>query len=71
VLSFYRVGRITTGSDVAVKLETLKVRLIGGPSRAAALLISADEEQGGRASADALLAALGSPTQVMDAVATR
>ena len=70
VLSFYRVGRTTTGSDVAVKLETLKVRLFGGPARAAALLVSADDRQGGRGAADALLAALGDPTEILEADST-
>ena len=36
VVSFYRVGNIVTGSGVGVKLETLKVRLLGGPQRAVA-----------------------------------
>ena len=66
VLSFYRVGRITTGSEVAVKLETLKVRLIGGPQSAVALLVSADRAQGARGAADALLAALGDTDGLMD-----
>jgi len=71
VLSFYRVGGITTGSEAAVKIETLKVRLLGGSGRAAALLISAEDSEGGRAAADALLAALGTPEKVMDAGAVR
>ncbi len=69
VLSFYRVGRITTGGEVAVKLETLRIRLAGGPRRAVALLVSADAAQGGRPAADALLAALGDIDGLMDRAA--
>ncbi len=42
VVSFYRVGSITTGSAAAVKLETVKARLLGGPQRAVAILVSAE-----------------------------
>ena len=31
-----------TGSGVGVKLETMKVRLLGGPQRAVAVLVSAE-----------------------------
>ena len=41
VLSFYRVGETLTGSQTGVKLETMKVRLLGGPQRAVAVLVSA------------------------------
>jgi len=41
VVSFYRVGDILTGSQMGVKLETMKVRLLGGPQRAVAILVSA------------------------------
>ena len=40
VVSFYRVGDIVTGSGIGVKLETLKTRLLGGPQRAVAILVS-------------------------------
>jgi exosortase A len=42
VVSFYRVGGIVTGSGVGVKLETLKVRLLGGRQRAVAVLVSSE-----------------------------
>jgi len=42
VVSFYRVGSITTGSAAAVKIETVKARLLGGPQRAVAILVSAE-----------------------------
>jgi len=41
VLSFYRIGNVLTGSQMGVKLETMKVRLFGGPQRAVAILVSA------------------------------
>ena len=62
VASFYRVGDILTGSAARVKLETMKVRLIGGPQRAVALLVSA----GSRNAIDAFLTALGPVDAVID-----
>jgi exosortase A len=62
VVSFYRVGTLVTGSGMAVKLETMKVRLVGGPQRAVALLVSAPapaEGASARPAIDAFLAALG------------
>lgn len=61
VVTFYRVGRITTGSEPRVKLETLKVHLLGGPQRAVAVLVSAEQRIDGsaRAAIDRLLAQLG------------
>ena len=41
VVSFYRIGETLTGSGMGVKLETMKVRLLGGPQRAVAVLVSA------------------------------
>jgi EpsI family protein len=41
VVTFYRVGRILTGSEAEVRLEMMKVRLLGGPPRAVAVLVSA------------------------------
>jgi EpsI family protein len=40
VASFYRVGEILTGSPARVKLETVRVRLLGGPQRAVAVLVA-------------------------------
>jgi exosortase A len=45
VVTWYRVGDVLTGSDKRVKLETLRVKLFGGPQRAVAVLVSA--ERGG------------------------
>jgi exosortase A len=41
-ISFYRVGGVTRGRGVAVKLATLKARLLGGDQRAVAVIISAE-----------------------------
>jgi exosortase A len=41
VASFYRVGEVLTGSAARVKLETVRVRLLGGPQRAVAVLVAA------------------------------
>jgi exosortase A len=43
VAIFYLLGDVTTGSDLRVKIETLKARLLGGSQRAAAVLVSAQE----------------------------
>jgi exosortase A len=65
VVSFYRVGTIVTGSGVGVKLETMKVRLLGGPQRAVALLVSSDS----RAAIDDFLRALGPIAPLADRAA--
>jgi len=62
VVSFYRVGGIVTGSGVGVKLETLKVRLLGGPQRAVAVLASSES----REAIDDFLAALGPVAPLAD-----
>ncbi|SFR83375.1 exosortase A [Sphingomonas jatrophae] len=67
VALFYRVGDVTTGNEARVKLETLRARLLGGPQRAAAILVSAPEP-GARAAIDAFLPALGSPERVVAAM---
>jgi len=62
VLSFYRVGDITTGSEAAVKLATLKARLLGRSQAAAAVLVSSQAVRGEgspRIAIDAFLNALG------------
>ena len=72
VASFYRVGDVTTGNEALVKLETLKVRLLGGPRRAVAILVSAVEPRPGvsaRPAIDAFLAALGPVDRVADRAA--
>jgi exosortase A len=70
VVTFYRVNEVLTGSALGVKLETMKVRLLGGPQRAVAVLVSAPAPAAGasaRPAIDDFLAALGP----VDALADR
>jgi exosortase A len=72
VLSFYRVGNVLTGSQMGVKLETMKVRLLGGPQRAVAVLISAQApaaETSARPAIDDFLRALGPVAPLADRAA--
>ena len=72
VLSFYRVGDVLTGSGVEVKLETLKTRLLGGPQRAVAILVSAEDSAAGvsaRPAIDDFLRALGPLDRLADRAA--
>jgi EpsI family protein len=72
VLSFYRIGDILTGSRAAVKLETMKIRLLGGPQRAVAILISAEQPSDGssvRPALDAFGRALGPIDRLADRAA--
>ena len=62
VAIFYRVGSILTGSPTAVKIETMKTRLLGGPQRAVAVLVSSQAPAEGvspRPAIDAFLDDLG------------
>jgi exosortase A len=65
VVSFYRVGTIVTGSKLRVKLATLKARLLGGPQRAVAILVSSDS----RPAIDAFVAGLGPVERLADRAA--
>jgi exosortase A len=72
VVSFYRVGRTVTGSDAAVKLETIRVRLLGGPQRAVAILVSAPAPSEGlsaRPAINAFLSSLGAIAPLADRAA--
>ncbi|HEY0113704.1 MAG TPA: exosortase A [Allosphingosinicella sp.] len=69
VVSFYRVGDILTGSSAGVKLETMKVRLLGGPQRAVAVLVSSQAPGEGlnpRPAIDAFLRDLGPVESITD-----
>jgi EpsI family protein len=68
VVSFYSVGGVVTGRASAVKLETLKARLLGGDQRAVAVLISAELRDGQSAdrAIDAFLQSLGSMKDLAD-----
>jgi EpsI family protein len=72
VATFYRVGSILTGSGPQVKLETMKTRLIGGPQRAVAILVSAEAPAAGvspRPAIDAFLDDLGPLDRLADRAA--
>ncbi|MET3826683.1 exosortase A [Sphingomonas sp. PvP055] len=46
VVTWYRVGDTVTHAGSVVKLETLRVRLLGGPQRAVAVHVSAEQRPG-------------------------
>ncbi len=73
VATFYRIGDKLTGSATHVKLETLKNRLLGGDSRAVAVLVSAERigDSDPRAAIDAFLTDLGDVAKVADESAGR
>lgn len=68
VLSFYRIGGMTTGNPRTVKFETLKSKLLGGDQAAAAILISAESARGAtsRPAIDAFLRDLGPVDRIAD-----
>ena len=65
VVSWYRVGGTLTASPAAVKLATLRARLLGGRQAAVAVHMSA-EGPGGQAAIARFLAALGPIDTVAD-----
>lgn len=72
VVSYYRVGDIVTGSRTRVKLETVKVRLLGGPQRAVAVLVAAEAPADGlspRPAIDSFLKSLGPVAPLADRAA--
>ena len=71
VVSFYRIGRVLTGSATAVKLETLKSNIFGGPQQAVAILVSseANGDESPLGSINAFLADLGPVDKLADAMA--
>ena len=71
VISFYRIGGKLTGSGSAVKLETLKSKIFGGPQQAVAILVSSESnrEAPPRAAIDAFLADLGPVDKLADEMA--
>lgn len=72
VLTFYRIGHVVTGSRAAAKLETMKTRLLGGPQRAVAVLVSAEQPADGssvRPALDAFLRSLGPVDRLADRAA--
>jgi EpsI family protein len=72
VATFYRVGHRLTGRGVEAKLETIRVRLIGGPQRAVAILVSSEapgEGESPRPAINAFLSALGPIAPLADQAA--
>lgn len=68
VVTFYSIGGMVTGSAGRVKLQTLKLRLLGGDDRAVAILVSAENRPGHPAAPamDAFLSSLGSVKDLAD-----
>ena len=71
VVSFYRVGGVISGSGSAIKLATLKVRLVGGNQQAVAVLVSAERVGKVQPSAaiDAFVKSLGDIDKMADRMA--
>ena len=72
VATFYRVARELTGNPYEVKMATIKTRLLGGPQRAVAVLVSAQAPGTGvspRPAIDSFLAALGPVDRLADRAA--
>ncbi len=71
VISYYRVGGVTTGSATQLKLATLKARLLGGDQQAVAILLSAERLDGNnpRAAIDAFTKDLGNIDNLADGYA--
>ena len=68
-VTWYRIGDVVTASPTRVKLETLKLKLTGGPQRAVAVLASAERQgQDSRAALTDFLAAAGPVDRLADRV---
>jgi exosortase A len=70
VATFYRVGDVQTGSNLAIRLESLKARLLRRSQSAMLLIVSAERSGNGseRAAIDALLADAGGARSLADTV---
>jgi exosortase A len=71
VVSFYRMGGVTSGSATDIKLATLKARLTGGNQQAVAVLVSAERigDAKPRAAIDAFVKSLGDIDKMADRMA--
>ena len=71
VVSFYRVGGVTSGTGSVIKLATLKVRLTGGNQQSVAVLVSAERIDNAqpRAAINAFVKSLGSIDKMADHMA--
>lgn len=72
VATWYRVGDVLTANPGIVKMQTLKVRLLGGPQRAVAVHLSAEIRPGAdpRAEIARFLAAVGPLDRLADSVSS-
>ena len=71
-VTWYRVGNVLSSSAKAVKLETLKNRMSGGPQSGVAILVSAERDGGtARAEIEAFLTALGPLDSLADSASGR
>ena len=71
VVSYYRVNGVTSGSGSAIKLATLKARLMGGSQQAVAVLVSSEraDKVEPRAAIDAFVKSLGPIDKMADHMA--
>ena len=71
-VTWYRVGDVLSSSANAVKLETLKNRMLGGPQSGVAILVSAERTDGSaRDEIEAFLDALGPLDTLADTASGR
>lgn len=70
-VTFYRIGGKSTGSGTAVKLETLKSKLLGGDQHAVAVIVSSEKvsDDDPRKAIDAFLGDLGPVDKLADEMA--
>jgi exosortase A len=68
IVTWYRVGNVVTHNDKRAKLETLEAKLLGGPQRAVAVHVSAEERPGRnpRAAMERFVRALGPIDRLAD-----
>ncbi len=69
-ITFYRVGDIMTGSEIRVKIETLKARFLPGPKQAVATIVTSPNP-GGRVAIDDFLKQLGPVDALADRLSGR
>jgi len=70
VVTFYRTGDVLSGSNLAIRVESLKARLLRRSQPAMILIVSAQRSGDGaeRPAIDALIANAGGPRRLADAV---
>lgn len=70
VATFYRVGDVVTGSNLGIRLESLKARLLRQSQPAMILIVSAERSGDGsaRPAIDALLRDAGSAQKLSDTI---